>query len=73
MYGINLINQNEVFVTSRSKNLKKELEGYIWMKDKQGNTLQKPNPMTGDHAIDAARYAMMMELENPNRGTYHLY
>ena len=73
VYGINLINQNEVFVTSRSKNLKKELEGYIWMKDKQGNSLQKPNPMTGDHAIDAARYAMMMELENPNRGTYHLY
>ena len=43
------------------------------MKDKQGNSLQKPNPMTGDHIIDAARYAMMMELENPNRGTYHLY
>ena len=40
---------------------------------KQGNSLQKPNPMTGDHAIDAVRYAMMMELENPNRGTYHLY
>ena len=73
VYGINLINQNEVFVTQRSKNLKKELEGYIWLKDKQGNTLQKPNPMTGDHIIDAARYAMMMELENPNRGTYHLY
>jgi phage terminase large subunit len=73
VYGINLINQNEVFVTHRSKNLKKELEGYIWMKDKQGNSLQKPNPMTGDHAIDAARYAMMMVLENPNRGTYYLY
>ena len=73
VYGINLINQNEVFVTHRSKNLKKELEGYVWMKDKQGNSLQKPNPMTGDHAIDAARYAMMMVLENPNRGTYYLY
>ena len=73
VYGINLINQNEVFVTQKSKNLKKELEGYIWLKDKQGNTLQKPNPMTGDHAIDAARYVMMMVLENPNRGTYYLY
>ena len=73
VYGINLINQNEVYVTQRSKNLKKELEGYIWMKDKQGNTLQKPNPMTGDHAIDAARYVMMMVLENPNRGNYYLY
>ena len=73
MFVINLINQNKVFLTQRSKNLKKELEGYIWLKDKQGNTLQKPNPMTGDHAIDAARYVMMMVLENPNRGTYHLY
>jgi len=73
VYGINLINQNEVFVTSKSKNLKKELEGYVWMKNKQGNTLQKPNPMTGDHAIDSARYAMMMVLENPNRGEYHLF
>lgn len=73
VYGINLINQNEVFITSKSKNLKKELEGYVWMKDKQGNTLQKPNPMTGDHAIDSARYSMMMVLENPNRGEYHLF
>ena len=73
VYGINLINQNKVFVTHRSKNLKKELEGYVWMKDKQGNTLQKPNPLTGDHAIDAARYVMMMVLENPNRGKYYLY
>ena len=73
VYGINLINQNKVFVTHKSKNLKKELEGYVWMKDKQGNTLQKPNPLTGDHAIDAARYVMMMVLENPNRGKYYLY
>ena len=73
VYGLNLINQNKIFVTQRSKNLKKELEGYIWAKDRQGNSLQKPNPMTGDHAIDAARYVMMMVLENPNRGTYHLY
>jgi len=73
VYGINLINQNKVFITRRSKNLKKELEGYVWMKDKQGNTLQKPNPLNGDHAIDAARYVMMMVLENPNRGKYYLY
>lgn len=73
VYGINLINQNKVFVTNRSKNLKKEIEGYVWTKDKDGNTLQKPNGISGDHAIDAARYAIMMVLENPNRGTYYLY
>ena len=40
-----------------------------WAKDKEGNNIQKP---TGTHpdCIDAARYALMMQLENPNRGKY---
>jgi phage terminase large subunit len=72
IYGINLMNQNEIYITRRSKNLIKELQGYIWAKDKEGNDLQKP---TGTHpdCIDAARYALMMQLENPNRGEYHIY
>lgn len=73
IYGINLINQNKVFVTSRSKNLIKELNGYVWSTDKAGNKIQKPNPLSGDHAIDAARYALMMQLENPNKGKYFIY
>jgi len=73
VYGINLINQNKIYVTRRSKNLIKELGGYIWLEDKQGNTLQKPNPTSGDHAIDAARYILSSILENPNRGEYHIY
>ena len=69
IYGINLINQNEIYVTSKSKNLIKELQGYVWAKDKEGNNIQKP---TGSHpdCIDAARYALMMQLQNPNRGKY---
>ena len=69
VYGINLINQNEIYVTSKSKNLIRELQGYIWEKDKEGHNLQKP---TGTHpdCIDAARYALMMQLKNPNRGNY---
>ena len=72
VYGINLINQNEIYVTARSKNLKKELGGYIWSKDKEGNTLQKP---TGAHpdCIDAARYVLTDQLENPNKGEYYIY
>ena len=73
MYGLSLINQNKISVTSRSKNLIKELNGYIWSTDKAGNKIQKPNPLSGDHAIDAARYAIMMQLENPNKGKYHIY
>ena len=72
VYGINLINQNEIYITANSKNLKKELQGYIWAKDKEGNTLQKP---TGAHpdCIDAARYILTDQLENPNKGEYYIY
>ena len=72
VYGINLINQNEIYITARSLNLKRELAGYIWAKDKEGNTLQKP---TGAHpdCIDAARYALSDQLENPNKGKYYIY
>ena len=71
-FGINLINQNEIYVTSRSKNLKRELGGYVWAKDKEGNTLSKP---TGEHpdCIDAARYVLTDQLENPNKGKYFIY
>ena len=69
VYGINLINQNEIYITSRSKNLIRELQGYVWDKDKEGNNLQKPTGLHPD-CIDACRYALMMELQNPNRGRY---
>jgi len=72
VYGINLINQNEIYITAKSKNLKRELQGYVWAKDKEGNTLQKP---TGSHpdCIDAARYVLTDQLENPNKGEYYIY
>jgi len=72
IYGINLINQNEIYITSKSLNLKRELAGYVWSKDKDGNTLQKP---TGAHpdCIDAARYVLTDHLENPNKGEYFFY
>lgn len=71
-FGINLINQNEIYVTSRSRNMKRELQGYIWAKDKEGNTLNKP---TGEHpdCIDAARYILTDTLENPHKGNYFIY
>jgi phage terminase large subunit len=72
VYGLNLINQNKVYVTSRSKNLINELRNYIWMTDKQGNKLNKPIDAY-NHAIDAMRYAITSQLENPNKGTYYVY
>ena len=72
VYGINLMNQNEIYITSRSKNLKRELGGYVWAKDKEGNQLQKPTGLHPD-CIDAARYVLTDQLENPNKGQYYIY
>jgi phage terminase large subunit len=72
VYGINLINQNEIYITRNSKNMKKELQGYVWSKDKEGNTLQKPSGAHPD-CIDAARYVLTDTLENPNKGNYYIY
>jgi len=71
-YGLNLINQNKIFITSRSKNLINELRNYVWMSDKQGNVLNKPIDAY-NHAIDALRYAITSQLEDPNKGEYHIW
>ena len=72
VYGINLINQNKVYVTSRSKNLINELRNYTWLVDKQGNKMNKPIDAY-NHAIDAMRYAITSQLENPHKGNYFIY
>ena len=72
VYGINLINQNKVYVTSRSKNLINELRNYIWLTDKEGNKLNKPIDAY-NHAIDAMRYALTSQLADPNKGEYHIW
>ena len=70
--GISLINQQKISVTSRSKNLMHELQNYIWMRDKEGNKINRPIDKY-NHAIDAMRYATSMQLANPNKGTYHIW
>ena len=72
VYGINLINQNEIYITNRSHNLIKELQNYIWLKNKEGETLNKPIDAF-NHCIDAMRYALTSQLENPNKGQYFIY
>jgi len=71
VYGINLINQNKIYVTSRSTNLIKELQSYTWVKDREGNTVNKPIDAF-NHCIDAARYAITSQLTTPNKGKYHI-
>lgn len=71
VYGINLMNQIDLYVTSTSKNLINELQSYTWMKDREGNTINKPIDAF-NHCIDAARYAITSQLSNPNKGKYFI-
>ena len=72
VYGIELINQNDIFVTARSLNLLNELQNYTWKTNRDGDILNTPVDAF-NHAIDACRYAIMEQLKTPNRGTYHIH
>lgn len=55
--GIDWVQSNKISVTKRSVNLLKEYRAYLWMTDKDGNTINEPQGGF-DHALDAARYRM---------------
>lgn len=59
-YGIGLIQEQPFLVTSRSTNLIKELQNYVWMKDKDGNQLSVPID-TYNHILDGLRYFFLMK------------
>ncbi|MEC4048769.1 terminase large subunit [Flavobacterium sp. SUN046] len=59
-YGIQLIQSTPFKVTSRSKNLIKELQNYTWAKDREGNSLSNPID-NWNHALDALRYLFLMK------------
>ncbi|MBC5836785.1 PBSX family phage terminase large subunit [Flavobacterium muglaense] len=59
-YGIQLIQEQPFKVTSRSINLIKELQNYVWAKDKDGNQLSIPID-TYNHILDGLRYFFLMK------------
>lgn len=61
-FGISLLQEQNLLVTSRSINLIKELRNYTWDKDKTGAKLNKPID-DFNHAIDALRYFAMMKFK----------
>lgn len=62
-YGLSLIQEQPIKVTSRSQNLIKELLNYTWKKDKEGNALNVPID-NFNHAIDSLRYLFLMKFGN---------
>jgi phage terminase large subunit len=61
-FGIQILQEHNLFVTKESTNLIKELRSYTWDKDKTGKSLNTPID-DYNHAIDAMRYLAMMELK----------
>ena len=59
--GIDFMKSHNLFVTKNSINLIRELRNYTWTMDNNGNATNKPSD-TFNHAIDAARYAIMAKI-----------
>ena len=61
--GIDILKRHRIYVTKQSTNIIKELNGYKWVTDKDGNKLNKPIDMF-NHALDAVRYVALNKLSN---------
>lgn len=55
--GIQYIQDQAIYVTKRSTNLLREYRGYMWLTDKEGNSLNQPQDFD-NHCLDAIRYAL---------------
>jgi len=66
-YGISLLQDYDLIVDPQSINLIKELNNYSWLEKKSKTPQDKWN-----HILDAIRYSITYQLQNPNRGTYYI-
>ena len=67
-YGISLLQDYDLIIDEESTDLIKELNNYCWLEKKSQTPVDKFN-----HAIDALRYAVSYQLQNPNKGEYYYY
>ena len=66
-YGIALLQDFDLIIDPESTELIKELNNYCWLEKKSATPIDSHN-----HAIDAIRYAVSYQLENPSRGQYYI-
>ena len=66
-YGISLLQDYDLVIEENSINLIKELNNYSWLEKKSKTPQDKFN-----HIIDAIRYSVSYQLQNPNRGNYYV-
>lgn len=68
VYGIAMIQDYKLIIDPDSKNLIHELQNYVWLEKKSQTPISKY-----DHLLDALRYAVSYQLENPNSGEYAIW
>ena len=67
-YGISLLQDYDLVIDADSTDLIKELNNYCWLERKS----QTPQD-SFNHCLDALRYAVSYQLQNPNSGEYYLH
>ena len=67
-YGISLLQDYDLVITEDSVDLIKELNNYCWLEKKSQTPCDNWN-----HCLDALRYSISYQLQNPNSGEYFLY
>jgi len=67
-FGISLLQDYDLVITEDSTDIIKELNNYCWLEKKSQTPVDNFN-----HALDALRYAVSYQLQNPNLGEYHFY
>lgn len=64
--GIRKVKSVALHITADSTNLLREMSGYKWIKDKNGEIGDEPDKAAGnDHTCDALRYAIFTRLKTP--------
>lgn len=69
VHGIQMIQQQSLLVTKKSTNLIKELRGYTWATDRNGQPTGDPIDIL-NHTMDAMRYGFSHIIQMPGYGKY---
>jgi phage terminase large subunit len=68
--SIDILHRFKIHITKRSKNVLREIKGFTWAVDKQGNSLNEPIG-TNDHAMAALRYGALNHLGERTRMEFY--
>jgi phage terminase large subunit len=69
-YGIKTVQNQKIYITTRSVKTIKEYRQYQWKKDRNGKSFNPPVPEDGfDHSMDGIRYAITSIIKPEKKGT----